>query len=904
MVARDIRIATGFFTVQGYNMIRSALVGKYVMILVGFDETSAERLKAKMVEDIMAHLARWDEHNRRESVLDLVRKIQAGDFRIVERAGNDILDARIRRGDHAKLYILDTTRVLVGSSNLTVSGLRYNVEAIAAHDDSARVMQWLQWFDNYWNAHDTYDLTQALLDALLRWLDFASPYDMYLKTILALMPNDELLAPRESYKKPVAYQQVVIERMLRQLEDWRGTFLVASTGLGKTVMATHTAYRLRSTNTIYNVLVFAPKPVFPDWKIALSSAGLSHQLFTRDLLDRRKLQGEKGEELQRALDLVDEKHIILIDESHQFRNRLNATGEQERSSFKRLGDIIKNKKPRVILLTATPLAKGVDDLNNQLYLLPHTAPPTNVCPSGQMVLEPFIHNVLDPNAWQLPDTEDFIEDFMQLPVCTVISTSQVAKNFATRTDEGEYIDFGSERLWLPQIEVHKIRVPVLLETAMSQAIDQGYFKHQLKQFKTRQGFYCSDSNIEQQALIAWMSSPLALSEVVTRTITGDYDVTFIRSQKERQDVLQPLADQLKSLDCTDDQKLQALIMLIRYYHEKQQKVLIFTERRATAVYIERGIAQLLPEARAACVAYETDHGTYELKDFDQEVYHLILAFAPIANKDKQTSHSKKHSYDIFITTDAYAAGVNLQDASVVVHYDLAWIPEVIIQRAGRILRFWKEPRQISLHIFVGDFVADTSFQNSAHRVEERLQRLVQRTRHAEKFSELPIIPDGDSATYETLGDLSSVTMEYLGRADATQIEEFSGESPFLRHITELKQHMGYAKQIPDDSTSARYYSGKQHLIYLLLRYQDEYDWTLYDVYHHHLIEKKEDALLNLLQCPKEMAPAPIDPALVEKYAQTAKKKWIETRAIGTSDVVERICALYLIPETEERIAWL
>jgi len=48
-------------------------------------------------------------------------------------------------------------------------------------------------------------------------------------------------------------------------------------------------------------------------------------------------------------------------------------------------------------------------------------------------------------------------------------------------------------------------------------------------------------------------------------------------------------------------------------------------------------------------------------------------------------------------------GVNLQDASVVVSYDIAWTPDTIIQRAGRILRFWKEPRKVQLYIIVGAY---------------------------------------------------------------------------------------------------------------------------------------------------------------------------------------------------------
>lgn len=897
---KEIRIATGFFTVQGYDLLRGAWDGKHILILVGFDENSAERLKAKLIEDIMAHLARWDVQDRREAVLDLVRKLQAGALQIVEREVDMLADARIRHGDHAKLYIIDEHLVLVGSSNLTVSGLRHNYEAVSGNDQPERVQQWIALFQHYWEAEDTYDLTQALLEALLRWLEFALPYDVYLRTILALVREDDTLAPRSSYKLPVEYQQVVIERMLRQIKAWRGAFLVASTGLGKTIMATHVAYRLRVENEILNVMVFAPKQIRPDWELALSSAGISYEIYTRDLLDQPATKrNHQVRKMLAALENVDEKYLILIDESQRFRNRINATGDRERHSFTRLMDIIERKNPKVILLTATPFAKGVEDLNNQLYLLPHTAPRNTMRADGQLAFDGMADYVMDPHIWFVNDTEHFFEEFMDLPVCTVISTSQVAKNFATKTDEGEYIDFGEQRRWLPQIEIRKVKVPLPLEVEMSQALDQGYFKHEMMSFKSRIGFQRTESTIEQQATVAWMSSPLALQDVIQNTMNDTYDVDFVRSQRERQSYLGGIREKLTAFRYSDDHKLQALIYYLEQFLENDQKVIIFTERLATAMYLEKAIGALLPQAHVANVVRETEAGTYELKDFDAEVYDLILDFAPEANRDKLDDKRKARKLDILITTDAYSAGVNLQDASVVISYDIAWTPETIIQRAGRILRFWTKPRHVSLYVFVGNFVHDMDRRHESARVEERMQRLVQRTRHAEKFSELPIIPEGESARYESLGPLSQVTIEALGLVDITEIEEFSGVSRFLTHITELNQQQERARQIPDDITSALQYPGDKHLIYLLLCYQGEYHWTLYDLDRKQLIDLKEDALLEMLRCPQDTLPATIDPRTVEIHAQEAKMLWAQQMDINVPESVERICAMYLLPESAD-----
>ncbi len=61
---------------------------------------------------------------------------------------------------------------------------------------------------------------------------------------------------------------------------------------------------------------------------------------------------------------------------------------------------------------------------------------------------------------------------------------------------------------------------------------------------------------------------------------------------------------------------------------------------------------------------------------------MIDKFAPIANK-KTNQYSENH--DIFISTDTHGVGVNMQDASVVINYDIDWITIKPVQRAGRIL---------------------------------------------------------------------------------------------------------------------------------------------------------------------------------------------------------------------------
>ncbi|MEM1321607.1 MAG: helicase-related protein [Bacteroidota bacterium] len=897
----SLQVATGFFTIQGYNLIRSYLSDISVQILVGFDETAIDRLKDLLVDQIMVHLSRWGEENRRAAVLDLVERIRKGRIQVVEHGNREWVDARVRNRDHGKVYILDERVVLSGSVNLTLSGLKYNSENLTLVEDPERVKYYLHQFHKYWNAEDTIDLTQSLLDALLKWLKLSSPLDIYLKTIQSLVREENITPPRDTYKMPVNYQLVVVERALRQLKGFGGAMLVASTGLGKTVMATHIALRLRRENQIYNVIVFSPLQVQPDWRHALRSAGLSYDIFTRNLLDRPgKRKGRKMIEMEEALDQIDEGYLVIIDESQYFRNRTRAKDGRRRQSFNRLIPVIEKKRVKVLLLTATPFSKEVEDLNNQLRLLPHTAEKIFVKADGQFVLPGMMDDAIAPRAWRVMDGPEFFEEFINLPVATVISTSQVAKDFAEHTDEGDFILFGEEKRWVPRVEVTKVKVPVLLEEEVSSAMEQKVFLHRSLSFRDRKNrWYRSKMIIQNKAEISWMSSPLAFRQVIKDTIQGLDDVQYIRPVKKRKVLLTPILSKLDSIKPHHDPKFEALREYLRTFKQEQRKVIVFTERQLTAIYLERALAERLPFLKVANTVKEIDNGAVALKSFNDEVMPLIKGFAPQANQDKISPRDKLVDYDILIATDAYSTGVNLQDASVVINYDLAWTPDVLIQRAGRVLRFWKIPRRVHFLVFVGDFKKNIEGKKKTHNVEKRLRKLSLRGKQAQKFSELPLITEKDRASYDSLGSLSEVTIEDIGVVDIGQLEEFSGVSPFLRHITVLKQNEEYANQIPNDITSAYHYRGDKMLLYLLLAYEKEFHLILYDLKQKRLEPTKEDALLNLIQCTAETPIANVSPDMIERLAQKSRLLWIKQNKNIDLDKVERICSALLIPHQME-----
>jgi hypothetical protein len=80
-----------------------------------------------------------------------------------------------------------------------------------------------------------------------------------------------------------------------------------------------------------------------------------------------------------------------------------------------------------------------------------------------------------------------------------------------------------------------------------------------------------------------------------------------------------------------------------------------------------------------------------------------------------------------------------------------------------------------------------------------------------------------------------------------------------------------------------------------MRYLGEYRWAIYDIESPKIVDIKEDALLDLIQCSRSSVPAGIDPGVIEQYAQEAKLLWVHAQGIEFPEAVERVCALYLQP---------
>lgn len=130
----------------------------------------------------------------------------------------------------------------------------------------------------------------------------------------------------------------------------------------------------------------------------------------------------------------------------------------------------------------------------------------------------------------------------------------------------------------------------------------------------------------------------------------------------------------------NDAKLQAFIKKIKATPRLMtDKFVVFTEFKDTARYLEEQLKLAFPDEAIV----EVDSGRH-VSDREK----VIKRFAPYYNcdSDDELSQALEDPIRILVSTDVLSEGLNLQDANIIVNYDLHWNPVRLMQRIGRVDR--------------------------------------------------------------------------------------------------------------------------------------------------------------------------------------------------------------------------
>jgi len=308
----------------------------------------------------------------------------------------DIIDKKIEvrahpgKKIHAKIYLLYPDNfnehtldaaAITGSSNLTGYGLgigndrQYEFNVLLHNYDDVSFAK--NEFEQLWKEAEgcnilPSDILQTKGETYLA--GDVSPYELYLKMLIEYFGESIAYNNENPYELPpdfrkMDYQIDAVNDGYRKMIKYDGFFLSDVVGLGKTVVATMIAKRFLIENGQNNtkILVVYPPAVEKNWKTTF-------QKFNID--DKTKFVSNGS--LDKVLDSenynywnVEEYDLVLIDESHKFRNH-------ETGMFKQLQEICKSprinhgkiegRKKKVILISATPLNNKPDDIYYQILL--------------------------------------------------------------------------------------------------------------------------------------------------------------------------------------------------------------------------------------------------------------------------------------------------------------------------------------------------------------------------------------------------------------------------------------------------------------------------------------------------------------------------------------------------------
>lgn len=240
-------------------------------------------------------------------------------------------------------------------------------------------------FDNIWNdPQKSKDVTEKVLDKVRtiyqentpEWIYFVSLYHIFHDKLNEL-DEEEIVPAGSGFKDSVIWEKLFPFQkdgamgLIRKLEKYNGAILADSVGLGKTfsALAVIKYYELQRKR----VLVLAPKRLRDNWTLyAMPDARniLKDDFFNYTVLNHTDLSRYKGYSDGIKLDtfLWSDFDLVVIDESHNFRNNDTSVNRETKTRYQRLmEDIIQaGRKTKVLMLSATPINNRMNDLKNQI----------------------------------------------------------------------------------------------------------------------------------------------------------------------------------------------------------------------------------------------------------------------------------------------------------------------------------------------------------------------------------------------------------------------------------------------------------------------------------------------------------------------------------------------------------
>ncbi|WP_455260643.1 helicase-related protein [Prevotella jejuni] len=587
------------------------------------------------------------------------------------------------------------------------------------------------------------------------------PYDLYIKMLMEYYADRVLETDSadpfdmpEGYTK-YDYQMDAVIEGYQKLIRYDGFFLSDVVGLGKTIVATMIAKKFLIENGYEHtkILVVYPPAVEQNWKSTFKDFGIDKyaKFITNGSLS--KVLDEEDYNYWNA----EEYDLILVDEAHKFRSHTTSAFEQlqEICKMPRLeaGNIPGYKK-KVMLISATPMNNSPADIYNEILLFQD---PRHCTIDGVSNLTAFFSPLIKEFKRLRKNNNTSIEDFKRLAEKVrdrIIKPLTVRR---TRTDIESIPRYNKDVNGFPKVE-HPIENQYELNEHLANLFEQAiqildkkltYARYQAIAYlkpevanglydnaelisrslagirknglvkRLESSFYAFQVSIENfhqanQNMIDMfdndkvyiapdldinllLESGLSEEEIEEKLNAkasnnpknaifhaADFRPEFIDMLHNDQAILEQMSADWKDISDEDDSKFAKFNELLKHElfrtdRNPEKKLVVFSESVDTVDYLKRRINR---------------------KD-------VLVISAQNRNKQFKTIREnfdanykqKLNEYNIILTTDVLAEGVNLHRSNVIVNYDTPWNSTRLMQRIGRVNRIGSASKHIYNYVF-------------------------------------------------------------------------------------------------------------------------------------------------------------------------------------------------------------
>lgn len=913
---KSLDVASAYFNIAGFQLIKDSLSGaKKFRLLIGTSPQTDEKkpdiflpeeiYKKKFREDLEEEIF---EKDKKESVVSLIELLKHPDWEV------RLYDKGFL---HGKAYIFEKLAI-VGSSNFTYSGFTSNTELNAVLDEAHSRYIREEWFERLWEESRDFkgELIKILDESKFGTKEYP-PYQIFIKSLYELQKEDILF----EYDTPSAlppsevdlanFQDDAVKRIYSRLKTYNGVLIADSVGLGKTWIAKKVIedfgfYRRR------RFVVICPASVDePLWRPALKDIGVSENIIHQEELGRENLDFS---ELERKLNFkLEDIALFVVDESHNFRNPFSNRYE---NLFTLIEKASKKHKPKILLLTATPMnnthwdlyfqlmllaqndkrvffKEGIFDLERQFkkadkgdisqladilqiisirrtrqYIKDNYPDAKYKDESGVWRKIEFPERVLDEINYSLDETyqglyyqiADKIEKGLNLAYYRLEEYRRVGKKDERELGRMKALGGILQTLLLKRLESS---VEAFRKSIQTQIDFLSTFKDVFKEGKVlRKKFYNKYlAYLEEEAensayLIEELKKNLEsinLADFNTEKFYEDLDKD-IATFKEIKTLVAPI-------DKTQDAKLKELKNKLIEFKDKG-KVLLFSFYADTVDYI----FEALNEDKDFC------------DRFNGKIAKITGSFSTHRRKEVVDNFLNSDT-DVLLSTDILSEGQNLQKARIVINYDLHWNPVRMIQRAGRIDRIGSPFK----NIFIYNFYPEKELESLLELVKI-LQGKIEMINETIGLDASVLGETINPKVFGIIRDLRGPKDKKEQILKSLEEEQFGGGELFWQPLKDfgLDKLKEFCEALPHGIQSGLLKGFKG--IFFYYKYNEDYHlWLLYDAINDRFITNKTE-ILQFISCKENeprVQPSDLDVFEIHRKVREEIKNFFSEGSIAT-----------------------